>query len=317
MPIGEIFALGAAISHSVGSLIDKALTRRLPPLKQAALLSLGGALFSFALMAALGRYHDLPDVNVPYLVLGICGGLVSFGIGFSLFLIFLKSVDANKAIPLSGGISAILSTFSGIFILGERLSPLTLGGIAVILVGIYALSFFQRNETDLAQSVWLGFKGMAFLVFAASFWVTGFSMQTVALREVDAVTVNFARLPAIFLFLTLLSYLGVGKYLRPRDEPPPPSPYSSALTQTEGAGFRDVARGFVVPILNGVLNLGIGSLFILLAIEHAGLAVAFTLSNTSLLWLALMSPIFLRERLTRKTLGGVLVTLAGVIMIIN
>ena len=30
-----------------------------------------------------------------------------------------------------------------------------------------------------------------------------------------------------------------------------------------------------------------------------------------------MSPIFLRERLTKKTLAGVLVTLAGVIMIIN
>ena len=317
MPIGELFALGAAISHSVGSLIDKVLTRRLSPLKQAALLSLGGSLFSFALMAVMGRYQDLPDVNVPYLVLGICGGLVSFGIGFSLFLIFLKSVDANKAIPLSGGISAILSTFSGIFILGEQLSPLTLGGIAVILVGIYALSFFQRNETDLAQSVWLGLKGMAFLVFAASFWVTGFTMQTVALREVDAVTVNFARLPAIFLFLTLLSYLGVGKYLRPRDEPPPPSPYSSALKPTERTGFRAEARGFVVPILNGVLNLGIGSLFILLAIEHAGLAVAFTLSNTSLLWLALMSPVFLRERLTRKTLAGVLVTFAGVVMIVS
>ena len=317
MPIGELFALGAAISHSFGSLIDKALTRRLPPLKQAALLSLGGALFSFALMAAMDRYRDLPDVNLPYLVLGICGGLVSFGIGFSLFLIFLKSVDANKAIPLSGGISAILSTFSGIFILGERLSALTLGGIAAILVGIYALSFFQRNETDLAQSVWLGFKGMAFLVFAASFWVTGFTMQTVALREVDAVTINFARLPSIFLFLTLLSYIGVGKYLRPRDENPPTSSHFPALATTEGTGFRAAARGFVVPILNGVLNLGIGSLFILLAIEQAGLAVAFTLSNTSLLWLALMSPVFLRERLTKKTLAGVLVTLAGVIMIIN
>ena len=315
MPVGELFALGAAMSHSIGSLIDKALTRRLPPMKQAALAALGGALFSFVLMAVLDRYRGLPDIHVPSLVLGVCGGIVSFGIGFTLFLIFLRSVDANKAIPLSGGVAAILSTMSGIFILGEDLAPLTLGGIAAILVGIYALSFFQRNETDLAQSVWLGFKGMAFLVFAASFWVTGFSMQTVALREVDAVTLNSARLPAIFFFLTLLSFLGVGKFLRPRGEAPTPS--TEAATLTPDQGLRARARGYVVPILNGTMNLGIGSLFILLAIERAGLAVAFTLSNTSLLWLALMSPIFLRERLTRKTLAGVLVTLAGVIMIVN
>ena len=317
MPVGELFALGAAISHSFGSLIDKALTRRLPPLKQAALLSFGGALFTFVLMAAMGRYQDLPIVHVPSLVLGICGGLVSFGIGFSLFLIFLKSVDANKAIPLSGGISAILSTISGIFILGERLSALTLGGIALILIGVYALSFFQRNETDIAQSVWLGFKGMAFLVFAASFWVTGFSMQTVALREVDAVILNFARLPAIFLFLTLLSFLGVGKFLRPRDQANSPSTSSATLASGGENGLQATIRGYIVPIFNGVLNLGIGSLFILLAIDHAGLAVAFTLSNTSLLWLALASPIFLRERLTLKTLAGVLVTFAGVIMVVG
>ena len=76
-------------------------------------------------------------------------------------------------------------------------------------------------------------------------------------------------------------------------------------------------RGYIVPIFNGVLNLGIGSLFILLAIDHAGLAVAFTLSNTSLLWLALASPIFLRERLTLKTIAGVLVTFVGVIMVVG
>ena len=47
------------------------------------------------------------------------------------------------------------------------------------------------------------------------------------------------------------------------------------------------------------------------------MAVAFTLSNTSLLWIALMSPLFLRERLSLKTMAGVLVTLAGVIMVVG
>ena len=71
-----------------------------------------------------------------------------------------------------------------------------------------------------------------------------------------------------------------------------------------------------MPILSGSLNLGIGCLFILIAVNHAGPTVAYTLSNTSLLWLALASPIFLRERLTLKTLTGVLVTLTGVIMVV-
>ena len=55
----------------------------------------------------------------------------------------------------------------------------------------------------------------------------------------------------------------------------------------------------------------------MIAVEKAGLAVAFTLSNTSLLWIALMSPLFLRERLSWKTIAGVVVTLVGVIMVVR
>ena len=312
IPIGELFALGASFSHAFGSLIDKALTRRLPPMKQAALAALGGTFFSLILAAVLGRYREVPDLHLPSLALGASGGVVSFGIGFTLFLIFLKSVDANKAIPLSGGISAILSVLSGQFLLGEDLSAVTLGGIAVILIGIYSLSFFQRKETDLAQSVWLGFRGMGFLVIAASLWTTGFSMQAVALREVDPIILNTARLPSIFVFLTVLSFLGVGKLLKPRGA----AAQAPLATSTTHEGLKQTLRGYVVPILNGCLGLGVGSLFILIAVEKAGLAVAFTLSNTSLLWIAVMSPLFLRERLTFKTIAGVVATIVGVTMVV-
>ena len=72
----------------------------------------------------------------------------------------------------------------------------------------------------------------------------------------------------------------------------------------------------MVPILNGSLGLGIGSLFTLIAIEKAGLAVAFTLSNTSLIWVTLLSPVFLKERLNRKVLLGVAVTVIGVTLVV-
>ena len=99
MPVGELFALGASFSHAFGSLIDKALTRRLPPMKQAALAALGGTFFSFILAAVLGRYRELPDIHLPSLALGACGGVVSFGIGFTLFLIFLSRWTPTRLFP--------------------------------------------------------------------------------------------------------------------------------------------------------------------------------------------------------------------------
>ena len=442
MPTGELAALSSSLTHAFSSLIDKALTRRLEPLKQAALAALGGTIMTFILLLAFGKVSDLPNAPVESWILSIIGGVLSFGIGFTLFLVFLRSVDVNKAVPLASGTTAILSVVSGIFILGEDLSGLTLGGISAILIGVYMLSFSQRKETDIKQAVWLGFKGMIFLVFVTSFWVGGFSLQAVALRDLDPLTANTFRLPAIFVFLSLLSIAGVGKYLRPqrgqdvitdgsrsptmprRDEvsgstsggqdwlwkrrkvelrirgsadakqiddlktelagingvaydtisqgrnnslslymylprtvsaetviagvpgvastrkvghwpmgrpievtlrtPSTRMSEPRVMTGSDGSSYQHVRTGkltsslrsLLVPVLNGSVGLGFGSLFLLIAIDRVGLAIAFTLSNTSLLWVALLSSIFLRERLTLKTLVGVVVTVVGVTMVV-
>ncbi len=96
------------------------------------------------------------------------------------------------------------------------------------------------------------------------------------------------------------------------------------ITGSDGSSYLHVRteklssslRTLLVPVLNGSVGLGFGSLFLLIAIDRVGLAIAFTLSNTSLLWIALLSPIFLRERLTLKTLVGVVVTVVGVTMVV-
>ena len=95
---------------------------------------------------------------------------------------------------------------------------MTLVGIAVILIGIYALSFFQRKETDLAQSVWLGFRGMAFLVIAASLWITGFSMQAVALREVGPYNTEFSPTPLNIHIPHRAVLFGSGEAVKARGE---------------------------------------------------------------------------------------------------
>ncbi|MFQ5933330.1 MAG: EamA family transporter, partial [Dehalococcoidia bacterium] len=462
MPTGELAGLGSAITMSFTSLVDKSMTRRFTPLRLASLGTFGGTVFAVFLLLVLGKAGDFPDAPLDSLLLSIAGGVISLGVGFTLFLLFLRSVDLNKAAPLSNGLSALLSVLSGVIILGEDLSPVTLIGIATIMVGLYMLSFFQRRESGTVQAQWLGVKGMLFLVFVTSLWVLGMSLQTVALRDLDVFIANAARLFVVFAFLTTLATIGLDKYLVPRsrvDAPaggPDPGPEAveagmtgsgrknrNGLSQlasekiqrapipdlTMSAGRRgrrrvalqvlgpvssaqieeleaelsrvgvavyqegwhgdghgvslymdlpravspeatlagipavaaarkvgrwplprrieltlrgtsmpasateaqpEAARGVsvtqsrapelgqasfrthLIPVINGCVSFGLGSLLILIAMEKAGLAIAFTLGNTSLLWIALLSPIFLRERLTFKTLLGVAVTAVGV-----
>ena len=54
----------------------------------------------------------------------------------------------------------------------------------------------------------------------------------------------------------------------------------------------------------------------LIALERTGLAIAFVLSSTQLLWIAMLAAIFLRERLTRKTMFGIVTTAVGVALVV-
>ena len=72
----------------------------------------------------------------------------------------------------------------------------------------------------------------------------------------------------------------------------------------------------ILTILNGSASFGLGSLLLLMALERAGLAITMVLNNASLLFIVLFSTVFLRERLTRKTIIGVIVTVTGVVMVV-
>ena len=84
----------------------------------------------------------------------------------------------------------------------------------------------------------------------------------------------------------------------------------------EVAGQRPGLSIFILAILNGSVSFGLGSLLLLMALDRAGLAITMVLNNSSLLFIVLFSTVFLRERLTRKTVIGVIVTVTGVVMVV-
>ncbi|MEE9198566.1 MAG: EamA family transporter, partial [Dehalococcoidia bacterium] len=163
MPAGELAALAAAIIFSFTAIVDKFMTRRFRPITMVSLSAMGGALFALVLVFALGKTSEVPDAPLSALLLSVAGGVISIGIGFPLYVVFLRSVDVSKASPLSSGFFSLFSLLAGLLLLGEDLSPLTLVGISTILLGVYLLSIAQRKQSESKQAQWLGIKGILFL----------------------------------------------------------------------------------------------------------------------------------------------------------
>ena len=309
--MGELIALAASLTFSITHIIDKTLTRRWHPITMASLESLGGVLSGLVILLALGKINDIPEAPLDSLLLSVLAGAVSLGLGYPLYLVFLKSVDVNKASPLSYGLFSLLSTISGVFFLGETLSVLILLGIVTIVLGVYMLTFSQKGQSGTEQARWLGIRGILFLTLVVSTWVTGNSIQSEALRDLDVFIANAVRMPAVFLAQGMFALLGSGVVVRRAKG------VSSVSRRGASPGLGGIIfHSSLIPIINGLLVFGIGSLLMLVALERVGIAITAVLLSTEILWISLLAALFLRERWVLKNVFGVLVTATGVTLVV-
>ncbi|MEE9198296.1 MAG: DMT family transporter, partial [Dehalococcoidia bacterium] len=73
---------------------------------------------------------------------------------------------------------------------------------------------------------------------------------------------------------------------------------------------------FLTAGISGIMHFGVGSLLLFFALQRSGAAVTVILLNTSILFVAPLSLLFLRERMSWKGILGIVVTAAGVMLVV-
>ncbi len=102
------------------------------------ILGIGGQL---CLKYAINNY-DIDFANVPQAILALVRNVYIWGwfvlalAGTYTWMMVLKQMQVNIAFPVSQSLGYVLLAIGAFFIFGEKLTPLQLGGIGVILAGI-------------------------------------------------------------------------------------------------------------------------------------------------------------------------------------
>ena len=290
----------------------------------------------------------IPHIPPTHIVLGVLGGIINIGLGEPLYLLFLRNVDISKAWPIMAGLLSTFSLLSGILILRETPTAFDIGGVIIVVTGVYLLSFGQRKHTDKNQASWLGIKGIFLLSVVSAFWVSGLTVQGYALREMDPPTLNLLRLSAVCIFLTIMSWFGISEILIPSEEDASlgfGSRVKKALSQGLMArvaarslglgrsGPGDVAhrdslrrrrvhhsgwsfRRSGVAVANGAGMLGVASMLFLVGIERAGLSISAVLGSTQIFWTTMLSVLVLRERMNVAGIVGITAMFSGITIIL-
>lgn len=286
MVYGEIFSLIAAFSWALGGIALKNPSTQLPPLylnkwrNSVALIIIALVTIFSGLINQLGA---IPLKSIIYILLS---GMVGLTIGSTFYIKALSYINLSRAYPICNSFWITLVGISAYFFLGESITVYMIIGALLILLGMIFLTS-EKNLTPKAKTDF--YLGYLFALLAGTCWAIASVFLKLGITEVHPFLVNFIRLPVAIIPLIILSkrekVININSNKR-----------NWLLVQT---------------CTSGVLDQLVASYFFFTAIQHIGIAKTTILGVTSPLFVAPLSILFLKEKITLRVALGTLLCVLG------
>jgi DME family drug/metabolite transporter len=289
--LGVVLGLVSAFVWATTSLAIKAQSDAIHPTSYNALRMVVGGLLALAVLPFFGGWKALAQTH-PSTILALAGsGIAGIALADSLYFWSMTKIGASRAMPISGTYPMFTWALA-VPLLGEAVTARAIIGTLLVLVGIYFLS--PLNERQEGMDPRGALPGTAAALAAAVLWAISTTTLKVGLQETPSLFVaNAIRLPVGAMGAALVA---------------------------QGQGGKKVWRGYSRARLPGLVALalyssGIGMVTWPLTVELAGAARASLLLTASPLIGVPLSAWFLHEPVGRRVIAGMLLTLAGVWMI--
>lgn len=237
--------------------------------------------------ALVADFDGLASVSGRNFVLLLVSIVTAIAIGDTVFFESTRMLGLGRAMTLAMSYPVVAAALAAL-LLDERITlQIAIGGL--LTLGGLALVVATRGEAVDAGHSW---RGVLAACGAALAWGVSVVALRVPLAEIDALTAQLVRLPLAAALLWALPWSW---------------PDVPALAR---AGTAVAVRLGVLSVLTAA-----SSVMYVLAIKHAGVAVATVLSSTAPLFAVPLGVVFLGERLPPVALVGAAVAVAGVVVL--
>jgi len=292
--LGELAALFTAVLWAATGLMLKPISTRLNPFFANHVRVLASTLIYLPIVIATGGLSYLPQTSITSALFVVGGAVVGFVIAETFFLLGVRYIPLSQVYPISlCGFPIITLIIAAIF-LGERLAPVALLGVALVLAGLYLTAFpGQGILPKLSLVSPKERRGLVFTVLSFVFYGVSVNMTTYGIRDMNLDLANFIRFAALTVILIPFTF----RY------------WADAL-------FRKLEMKTIgLAALNGVIAIGLAGRILLFSLTESGAALTSVLTSTSPLFLLPMSVFFLKEKVTRKLAAGVIISVAGICLV--
>lgn len=289
--LGELFSLSCALAWAAAVILFKKSGESLAPfalnlIKNAFVLPL------FLLTILLTQGLQGPAIPATALTWVLVSGFLGIAAGDTLYFRALNTLGASRIAAAQTLYSPFVILLSLAF-LGERLRLLQFAGVAVVLGGIFLVTWSPARERVDAASLR---RGVAWAVLSVFLMAIGVVIAKPLLERYD------------FLWVVTLRIVGgLGGML------------AIALVRRQFGELRAAyarVRHWPAILIGGFIGTYLSMMLWLAGYKYTQASIAAVLNELAAVFILLLAALFLRERVGLRQWAGTLLALAGVVLVV-
>lgn len=284
---GALAALGSAVAWAVTSLLARSLMAELGSVGVNAIRSsIGGALLVAWVLATAGSGAFTAISTGAWLLLGL-SIVTAIALGDTVFFESTRAIGVGRAMTISTTYPLGAAAIAAVFLDEPVTVPIALGSLVTMAGLVLIVAPWADRARE--ERFWFGVGAAAIASLA---WAVSTVLVKPPLAEMSSITAQAIRLPVASMVLWL-------------------TPWARAVPTTFARSSRGVRVRLVV--LGAITS--VSSVMFVAAVKHAGVAVASVLSSTAPMFAIPLAVIFLDERVTLRAFLGIVLTLAGIVVL--
>ena len=293
--IGELAALGAAVSWTVSAVLYKKALMQAKPVSANIIRLTCTAVVLLALLVVLGKTEVIMSLPQNVIVLAIVSGVIGLGVGDTLYMMSLRDVGVARAVPITCTYP-LFNLLWAVLLAGEAVTfPVVLGAVIIVL-GIWLLSQADQTGESKLQTRTL-YKGLTLALATAVVWSVSIAMINMAVMETPdldhALAINVVRVMAVAVTF-----------------------FAVSPVMDRGLGFLKMNRKTIATLITGgIVALGLGWFFLSYSFVETLESRAVPISSTTPLFSTLASIVLLHEKVTAKNAAGSTIIVIGIFLI--
>ncbi len=281
-----MFAFGSALFAGMTAVLAKIGIKNTDSTVATAIRTIIVLIFSWLMVWITGAYQDIDSISGKTLLFLILSGLATGGSWLCYFKA-LQIGDVNKVVPIDKS-STILTMLLAFLVLGEKLSAVKVICMLLIGIGTYLMITKKQSDNETKGWGWLWYAVLS-AVFASLTSILG----KIGISEVDSNLGTAIRTIVVLIMAWLMVF----------------------VTGKQGE-IKTISKRNMLFICFSGLTTGLSWLCYYKALQDGQASVVVPIDKLSILVTIAFSYFMLKEKLTKKSMIGLVLMTAGTLLLV-